>query len=117
MFEDQDKQKILIVGMVRLNKANKREKRADEIHKYLYLSYELQERRSGFMVKVVPRNIGCLGDGIKQQLLATCPMKRKELKNCEQNTKNCLMGKQINSLKSYVRTDKVNVLNIATKIC
>ena len=69
------------------------------------------------MVRVVPMKIGCLGDGIKQQLLATCSMKRKELKNCEQNTKNCLMGKRINSLKSYVWTDKVNVLNIATKIC
>ena len=29
--------------------------------------------------------------------------------------KYCLMGKQ-NSLKSYVRADKVNVFNIATKI-
>lgn len=33
--EDQDKQKILIVGMECLNKANKREKRADEIQKIL----------------------------------------------------------------------------------
>ena len=28
--------------------------------------FELQEQREGCMVKVIPRNVGCLGEGIKE---------------------------------------------------
>ena len=62
MLEDQDKQKILILDIVRTNEGNKTEKRADEIQKYQQLSYELQERSSGFTVKVVTMKIRCLWD-------------------------------------------------------
>ena len=60
MLEDQEKQKILILDMVCTNEGNKTEKRADEIQKYQQLSYELQERSSGFTVKVVTMKIRCL---------------------------------------------------------
>ena len=62
MLEDQDKQKILILDMVCTSEGNKTEKRADEIQKYQQLSYELQERSSGFTVKVVTMKIRCLWD-------------------------------------------------------
>ena len=52
--------------MARPNESNKTEKQGEKIRKYQQLPYELQERGSGFMVRVVPIVIGCLKSGIKQ---------------------------------------------------
>ena len=47
--------------------ANKTEKKAEKIiRKYQQLCFEIHERRSLYMVKVVPTVIGCLGGGIKK---------------------------------------------------
>ena len=88
---------------------------AEKIQKYQQLHYKLRERRPGFMVKVVPIVTGCLGGGMKQlQEDIRDFFNEKERFNEMQKI---ISAKLIHSSESYVRTDKVNVLNIATKNC
>ena len=65
MLEHQNEQQLLTVDTACPNEANKTENKLKKIRKYQKLK-ELLERRLGFMVKVVPIVIGCLGRGIKQ---------------------------------------------------
>ena len=65
MLEHQNEQQLLTVDTGCPNEANKTENKLKKIRKYQKLK-ELLERRIGFMVKVVPIEIGCLGRGIKQ---------------------------------------------------
>ena len=88
---------------------------AEKIQKYQQLHYKLRERRPGFMVKVVPIVTGCLGGGMKQlQEDIRDFFNENERFNKMQKI---ISAKLIHSSESYVRTDKVNVLNIATKNC
>ena len=48
------------------NEVNKEEKRTENIWKYQQLYYEIRERREGYIVKMIPSVIGCLGGGMKQ---------------------------------------------------
>ena len=90
-------------------------KLAEKIQKYQQLHYKLRERRPGFMVKVVPIVTGCLGGGMKQlQEDIRDFFNEKERFN---EMRKIISAKLIHSSESYVRTDKVNVLNIATKNC
>ena len=43
-------------------------KRGKMIGKYNRLWFELQERREGYEVNVIPAIIGCLGGGLKEQI-------------------------------------------------
>ena len=65
MFKQQNKQQLLTVDTAYPKEGNKIENKLKIIRKYQKLK-ELLERRPGFMVKVVPIVIGCLGGGIKQ---------------------------------------------------
>ena len=79
------------------------------------MHYKLRERRPGFMVKVVPIVTGCLGGGMKQlQEDIRDFFNENERFNKMQKI---ISAKLIHSSESYVRTDKVNVLNIATNNC
>ena len=62
-LEDKDKKLILLIDMACPNEANKEAKRDEKIRKYQQLCFELRERR-GYMVKVIPLVIGCLGGGM-----------------------------------------------------
>ena len=91
---------------------------AEKIQKYQQLHYKLRESRPGFMVKVVPIVTGCLGGGIKQlQEDIRDFFNEKERFNIANEMQKIISAKLIHSSESYVRTDKVNVLNIATKNC
>ena len=48
------------------NEANRQVKREEKIKKYEQLCFELRGRREGYMVKVIPIVIGCLGGGMKE---------------------------------------------------
>ena len=65
MLEHQNEQQLLTVDTACPNEANKTENKLKKIRKYQKLK-ELLEMRSGFMVKVVPIVIRCLGGEIKQ---------------------------------------------------
>ena len=65
MLEQQNEQQLLTVDTACPNEANKTENKLKKIRKNQKLK-ELLERRLGFMVKVVPIVIGCLGRGMKQ---------------------------------------------------
>ena len=62
-LEDKDKKLIMLIDMACPNEANKAAKREEKIRKYQQLCFELRERR-GYMVKVIPLVIGCLGGGM-----------------------------------------------------
>ena len=47
------------------NEAKKEEKRDEKIRNYQQLYIELQKRR-GYMMKVIPLVIGCLGGGVSE---------------------------------------------------
>ena len=64
-LEDKDKKMILLIDMACPNEANKEGKRDEKIRKYQQLCFELRERR-GYMVKVIPLVIGCLGGGMSE---------------------------------------------------
>ena len=48
------------------NKYDKIAKRDQKIAKYNRLCFELRERQEGYMAKVIPTIIGCLGGGMKE---------------------------------------------------
>ena len=49
------------------NEMDKEEKRTEKIRKYQHwICYEICERREGYIVKMKPSVIGCLGRGMKQ---------------------------------------------------
>ena len=62
-LEDKDKKLIMLIDMACLNEANKEAKRDEKIRKYQQFCFELRERR-GYMVKMIPLVIGCLGGGM-----------------------------------------------------
>ena len=64
-LEDKDKKMILLIDMACPNEANKEGKQDEKIRKYQQLCFELRERR-GYMVKVIPLVIGCLGGGMSE---------------------------------------------------
>ena len=53
----------MLIDMACPNEASKEAKRDGKIRKYQQLCFELRERR-GYMVKVIPLVIGCLGGGM-----------------------------------------------------
>ena len=65
-LEDDDTKTILLVDMACPNEANRDVKREEKIKKYEQLCFETRERRNGFMVKVIPIVIGCLGGGMRE---------------------------------------------------
>ena len=62
-LEDKDKKLIMLIDMACPNEANKEAKRDEKIIKYQQVSFELRERR-GYIVKVIPLVIKCLGGGM-----------------------------------------------------
>ena len=79
--------------MKRIDKSNKKRKSRN-----MKLCFELRERREGYMVKVNPILIGCLGGGMKnlkqicKRFLST---KTKRILYNERNAKDCALGKRI----------------------
>ena len=55
-----------MIDMACPNEMNKEEKRTERIKKHQQLCYEIRERREGYIVKMIPSVIGCLGGGMKQ---------------------------------------------------
>ena len=69
-------------------------------------------------VKVVQIVTGCSGDGTKQLGEDIRDLfNEKEYSKLWEITKECHMWKGIHNLKSYVRSDKLNVFKIATETC
>ena len=66
-LEDTSKKTILLIDMTCPNESNKIAKRDEKIGKYNRLCFELRERREGYTVKVIPRIIGYLEGGLKEQ--------------------------------------------------
>ena len=66
-LEDTSKKTILLIDMASPNESNKIAKRDEKIGKYNRLCFELRERREGYTVKVIPRIIGYLEGGLKEQ--------------------------------------------------
>ena len=64
-LEGKDKKLIMLIDMACPNEANKEAKRDEKIRKYQQLFFQLQERR-GYMAKVIPLVIGCLGEGMNE---------------------------------------------------
>ena len=64
-LDNKDKKIILFIDMACPSEANKEGKRDEKIRKYQQLCFESQERR-GYMVKVIPLVIGCLGGGMSE---------------------------------------------------
>ena len=65
-LEDTLKKTILLNNMACPNKYNKVAIRDGKIEKYHQLSFELQERWDGYILKVISAIIGSLGGGIKE---------------------------------------------------
>ena len=57
--------KILICDMACPQQQNINTKRMEKLTKYRQLTFEMRERRLGYVIKVVPVIIGALGGGMK----------------------------------------------------
>ena len=63
-LEDAEECTIWLVDMACPGEANIAEKRRKKLQKYQQLAFEIRESRVGFIVKIVPLVIGCLGRGM-----------------------------------------------------
>ena len=66
ILEDTSKKTIPLIDTACPNEKIKIARWDEKIEKYNRLCFELQERREGYTVKVVPAIIGCLGGGMKE---------------------------------------------------
>ena len=66
MIEIDEEKKLWIVDMACPNEKNIGEKHREKLTNNQQLAFEMQEKRPGYRVEIVPIVIGCLGGGMKQ---------------------------------------------------
>ena len=65
-LQDAEECIICIVDMACPPEANIAEKHSEKLQNYQQFAFDIRERYAGFMVKIVPLVVGCLGGGMKK---------------------------------------------------
>ena len=102
-LEDTENKVVILIDMACPNEMNKEEKRTEKIRKYQQLCYEIRERREGYIVKMIPSVIGCLGGGMKQLKSHFKELfnDEKELEKTYMRCKRLLFGKANRLFEKY----------------
>ena len=65
-LEDLQERKIWLIDMARPSESNIEDKLREKRFKYQQLAFEIREKRTGYLVEIIPFVIGCLGGGMKK---------------------------------------------------
>ena len=65
-LEDLQERKIWLIDMARPSESNIEDKQREKRFKYQQLAFEIREKRTGYLVEIIPFVIGCLGGGMKK---------------------------------------------------
>ena len=65
-LEDLQERKIWLIDMARPSESNIEDKLREKRFKYQQLVFEIREKRTGYLVEIIPFVIGCLGGGMKK---------------------------------------------------
>ena len=96
---------VIVIDLACPSEMSKKDKRTEKIRKYQQLCYKIRERSEGYIVKMIPSVIGCLGGEMKQLKSGLKELfdNEKELVRLYMRCKRLFFGKANRLFEKYCR--------------